>query len=137
MEALRFKHFTLDEKEIAEKFIKKHQQFFNWRFDVRLKSKKSELVEIEDETLRLMWENLTAKRIDMLFEDARYIYIAEVKRVMLASGIGQLLLYERMYKEQFRPSKPVKLYYIVKYPDPDVDQFCKDLNILTWWPSET
>lgn len=91
-----------------------------------------EEVKITDPTMRLMWEALTAKRIDAVAETDTFIHIIEVKRVMLPSGIGQLLLYSYLYNEQFKPTKNIKLWLIAKYPDPDVIHVCKQMGIQTW-----
>ena len=132
MVRVKFPHFTLEEAEVLEAFQKKFTSFFNWQYDVRLKSKKFELADIKEPTLRLMWKALTAKRIDAVCEDGVFVNIIEVKRVMLSSGIGQLLVYGHMYEKQFKPGKPIRLWLIAKYPDPDVEEVANNLGIKTW-----
>ena len=103
-----------------------------WSFDVKLTSKKFENAKIDDDLMRVIWKNLTAKRIDAVCETAEDINIIEVKRVMLASGIGQLMLYAYMYNQQFKPQKPIKLWYVTYYNDPDIEEYCKLIGIKTW-----
>ena len=133
MAKVKFPHFTPDEAEVLEEFMRKGPLEGKWSFDVHLKSLKAERIPVEDTVYRMMWEKLTAKRIDAVCETYNSINIIEVKRVMLASGIGQLMLYSYMYNKQFKPKKPVYLWYVVKYHDPDVVEYCRNIGIKTWW----
>jgi len=128
----KFPHFTKDEAEVLEAFMKQYPNVQKWEFDVRLKSKKAEGIKFENEMMKLFWEKATAKRIDAVAHLTNEIWLIEVKRYMLSSGIGQLLVYSFMYNEQFKPKKYVKLWLIAKYPDPDVIEVCKKLGIKTW-----
>ena len=128
----KFPHFTLEESKVMEELLIERPIWGDFKFDVHLTSKKFELAKIENETLRRMWHALTAKRIDAVCDTGKEIYIIEVKRMMLASGIGQLLLYAHMYNKEFKPEKPVKLLYATYYPDPDVEEFCRQIGIKTW-----
>ena len=129
----KFPHFTLDEAEVLEEFMKTGILRGAWKFDVRLPSEKAKWVENYPEPWRSMWEALTAKRIDALCETPDAIHIIEVKRVMLHSGIGQLMMYKALYEEHFKPRKPIRLWLIAKYHDPDVVKLCRQMNINTWW----
>jgi len=129
----KFPHFTADEAEVLEEFIKRGIIKGEWKFDVRLPSEKAKYIEHYPEPWKSMWIALTSKRIDALCEDENYIHIIEVKRVMLHSGIGQLLMYKYLYEKHFKPKKPIKLWLIAKYHDPDVVKLCRQLNINTWW----
>ena len=132
MPKVRFPHFTLEEARVMQEFMDSGILDGKWSFDVKLKSRKAEKVPIEDPVMRAMWEALTAKRIDAVCETPVDINIIEVKRVMLPAGIGQLLVYTYMFNEQFKPDKPVKLWYVTYYNDPDVEHICKQLGIKTW-----
>ena len=103
-----------------------------WMYDVRLVSKKLEWVKYKEEPWYRLWLKVTAKRIDAVCIDEAYVNIIEVKRYMLASGVGQLLLYKKMYQEQYKPKKPIRLWLIAYYPDPDVIELCDELGIATW-----
>jgi hypothetical protein len=129
----KFPHFTREEREVAKLFYELHKNIYHgWQWEVRLKSKKSEGLEHIPENLRYMWEVITAKRIDVVFEDAYNIYIGEIKRILLPSGIGQLLLYKKLYQEQFKPTKKVQMYYIAYIDDPDVRELAEELGIKVW-----
>ena len=128
----KFPHFTVDESKVLEIFQKEAAPTGKWSYDVRLKSRKAALAKIENPVLQVYWQKVTAKRIDALVETATDINIIEVKRMMLSSGIGQLLLYADMYAEQFKPEKSVKLWYVTYYNDRDVEALARKLGIRTW-----
>jgi len=128
----KFPHFTKEETKVMEELLVQRVVWGDFKFDVKLRSDKAKFAEDLPEPLRSMWEALTAKRIDAVCETPDAIWIIEVKRVMLPSGIGQLLLYAHMYNQQYKPQKPVKLLYATYYPDPDVENFCKQIGIKTW-----
>ena len=132
MVRIKFPHFTQEEALVLEKFQKEAAPQGKWSYDVRLKSKKADLAKIEDPTLKAYWEKVTAKRIDAIVETASQINIIEVKRYMLASGIGQLLTYAYMYAEQYKPQKPVQLWYVTYYSDPDIEELAPKFGIKTW-----
>lgn len=133
MPKAKFPHFTPEEAKVLEEFQRAGILRGKWSYDVRLESLRAEKVYIEDPTMRAMWKALTAKRIDAVCETDTDINIIEVKRAMLASGVGQLFLYAYMYNRQFKPQKPVKLWYVCYYHDPDIVEFCRLHGIRTWW----
>ena len=129
MEKIKFPHATSEERQALEEFIRKGIISGIWTFELRLPSRKAKGLEHLPEPIRVMWEKLTAKRIDAVCEAADAIYLIEVKRYLLPSGIGQLLVYAYMYNEIYKPKKPVKLYYVAYYNDPDVAEVCKNMGI--------
>jgi len=127
-----FKHQSEAEIVVAKAFIERVFPQAKVEFDVPLKSSKPADWESMPENYRKMWEYLTAKKIDMVMHLPEKILIVEVKQKLGASGVGQLLLYKMMYLEQYKPGKPVELWQIAMYPDPDVVKLCEKLGI-KWW----
>ena len=107
------------------------------KFDVPLKSKAPAALETAPEHYRKLWEYLTAKKIDFIAEYPEKIMIVEVKRKLSASAVGQLLLYRKMFTEQYKPGKPVELWHIANYPDLDVIELLNELGIRWWCLSES
>ena len=128
----KFPHFTLEEARTLELFQATGILIGKWSYDVRLTSKRATDCPFEEDWACRMWKALTAKRIDAVCERESDINIIEVKRYMLPSGVGQLLLYSYMYADEFKPNKPVKLWYVTYYSDPDVEDLCRKLGIKTW-----
>jgi len=127
-----FKHTNPQERFIAEEFIKRFCQEARVTFDVPLVSRKPAKWEEMPENYKIMWQYLTAKKIDFIAEFSDRIWIVEVKDKLSAAGIGQLLLYKKMFVEQYKPGKPIELWLIAIYPDLDVIDLCNDLGI-KWW----
>ena len=129
---LPFPRFTEEENIVAKKFIEEVNIDGEYWFDVRLTSTKARYVDNLPKPLQKMWEEVTAKRIDMVILTKNVVHIVEIKRYMLSSGIGQLLLYRDMFIDEYQPDSPVELWYAVYYWDPDVMKLCKKLGIKTW-----
>lgn len=127
-----FKHQSEEERIVAEEFIKRYLVGAKITFDLPLASKKPARWEEMPENYKRMWEYLLAKKIDFIAELPEKIMIVEVKQKLSASGVGQLLLYKKMYEEQYKPVKPLELWQIAMYPDPDVIELCDKLGI-KWW----
>ena len=131
--ALPFPHFTPEESEVARRFIESGTLKGEWYFDVRLTSSKAEWIKRVEHPWREMWKAVTAKRIDIVCVSARAVHIIEVKRMMLSSGIGQLMTYRDMFIKEYQPDAPVVLWYVTYYHDPDVVKMCNTLGINTWY----
>jgi len=127
-----FKHLSEEENIVAQEFIKRVVPDGEVKFDIPLKSKKTIAIEAAPEHYRKLWEYLTAKKIDMIVEYPAKIMIVEIKRILSAAAVGQLLLYKKMYVEQYKPLKPIELWHIAMYPDWDVIELLNEMDI-KWW----
>lgn len=78
--------------------------------------------------LEMIYENY-AKRIDIVIEYPKEIWIVEIKDKLRPSGIGELMVYDYWYRRNFSPLKPIRLVYAVKYRDIMVEEVCKYHNI--------
>jgi len=129
---IKFPHYTEREKEALLQFMRQGIVHGQWQFEVRLVSKKVKWITKPEDPYYRMWLKNTAKRIDAVCIDAAHVHLIEVKEYLLPSGVGQLLLYRKMYLEQHKPKKPIKLWYVAYWPDPDVEELCKELGIEVW-----
>ena len=127
-----FKHLSEEETLVAREFINRVIPDAKLKFDVPLKSKLPLGISEMKEPYKSLWEYLTAKKIDIVAEYPDKVMIIEVKQRLHASAVGQLLLYKKMYLEQYKPAKPIELWHIAMYPDLDVIDLLKDLGI-KWW----
>lgn len=132
MPRVKFPHFTPEEAEVLEAFMRAKIIDGKWSFDIRLPSQKGKLKGIHPDWVIQMWNKVTAKRIDALCETADSIHIIEVKRYLMASGIGQLIVYKYLYEKYYKPEKPIQLWLIAMYDDPDVREVCGVLGIRVW-----
>ena len=129
---LPFPRFSRDEDWIAKAWIYDVRLKGEYWFGVCLPSKKFQVPEHIPESLKRMWLIDTAKKIDIVVLTDYEVHLVEVKRKMLSSGIGQLLLYKEMFREYYRPTGRIVLWYVTYTSDPDVVDMCKALGIKTW-----
>ena len=129
---LPFPRYTGEEDIVAKEFIYSNKIDGEYYFDVKLTSKKAKFLDNAPPDFRYMWQQITAKRIDLVILTKNIIYIIEFKRYMLSSGIGQLLTYYHMFIKEYQPEGKIELIYATYYPDPDIVDIAKEYNIKTW-----
>jgi hypothetical protein len=78
----------------------------------------------------MMWQRVTQKRIDVVIETNIFWKIIELRHNASASAIGRLLMYNQMWKQDPPDSKDVFLYLVTDYPDKDVSDAARTLNIM-------
>ncbi len=103
-----------------------------WKYDVHLKTPESVLPPGTPANYKKMWLMLKSKRIDALCISPVSINIIEVKPKITVAGIGQLLLYREMYKEEFKPDKPIQLWLVGYYEDALVRSTAERNGIKVW-----
>ena len=125
----RFKHFKPREAELA--FVAERLGLLpgECTFNYLLEPPKRPLRPGESPEEYRLWQFLRSKEIDAVCETTDAVYIIEFKDRARPSGIGQLLTYRELYIAQAKPSKPVKLRYIVGEGDPQVEEAAKRLGI--------
>jgi len=128
----RYAHMRQWETIITDRFIQKKIMPGNYTYDVHLKVRESPLPEYMSENERLLWNRITAKRIDIVIKTMDTIYVCEVKDRLRPSAIGQALTYKTLYKEQFKPTKKVIPAIICEYTDLDMLHVAKVYNIIVW-----
>ena len=128
----KFPHFTSEEEEAMKAFILHGPLKGEWELEVRLPAALPEWVQNQPEAFARMWMTVTAKRIDAVCKAEHAIHIIEAKKRLMASGIGQLLVYRSMYVNYLQPKKPVYLWLIAKYDDQDIRKICNEYGINPW-----
>lgn len=94
----RFPHYKISEAMILKEFLRRRILPGKYAFDVKLY--------VEEEKSPI-WKELTAKRIDALCLTPTKLFILEIKDRTRPSGIGELLIYETLLKEQFAVDKDI------------------------------
>jgi len=94
----RFPHYKVSEAMILKEFLKRRLLPGLYTFDVKLY--------VEEERSPI-WKELTAKRIDALCQTPTKLFILEIKDRTRPSGIGELIMYETLLKEQFEVDKEI------------------------------
>ncbi|RLI83107.1 MAG: hypothetical protein DRP01_09350 [Archaeoglobales archaeon] len=127
----KFPHLKLVERYIATKWVMDERiPDSQLKWDVKLYVPLPEHVKrlLTPEELR-MTQELTAKRIDCVWEKENEIVIVEVKDKVRHSALGQLLAYRDMYIEQYKPRKPVRMLLVCGADDPPVRKVLEKYGI--------
>ena len=72
---------------------------------------------------------ITRKRIDVVGETPSAIWIIEVKPRAGHAAAGALLNYQRLYRREYRPRKPLRLAVVCERLEWDVSDYYQELGI--------
>jgi hypothetical protein len=128
----KYPHMREWEEQIMTKFHEMIRFTGTYTYDVHLRVRDPPQKLSLTENERLLWRQMTAKRIDTVIETHDRIYVCEVKDRNRPSAIGQALTYKILYEEQYHPTKPVTPAIITQYNDPDMQHVCDKLGIRVW-----
>jgi hypothetical protein len=70
-----------------------------------------------------------ARSIDLVCETSKDIWILEAKVLLDPCAFGQVLQDELLYKNERKPTKPLKLGIICEESDPYLEQLCQEHHI--------
>lgn len=99
------------------------QNYTGFSYDVQVGIGSDPEPDIEQHN-QTLWRTLTKKRIDAIGYRTGFNDIFEVKPIADASTIGQILVYEALYVETFRPTVPTNKIVVCRSVKPDsVDSF--------------
>lgn len=132
----RLVHMSRGDVPVWMKFYReKKDKFYNYQYDVRVGGGVV-LGRAVPEWLRRDAQKLSEKRIDVVFEDGRYIYLVEIKHRITSSTIGQVISYVLLYRRKFKPVKNVIPVIIGSFTSPDVLESARIQNIKMYIVSE-
>lgn len=126
----RLVHMSKNDAYIWSKFLEQHEtEYTNYRYDIRVGAG----VKLDDSApdwLKKSAENLSQKRIDVIADDAKNVYVFEVRHNATAAVIGQLVCYVYLYRLKFNPIKPVIPIMITDAADADLVIAMRELNLV-------
>lgn len=76
-----------------------------------------------------MWLRNNQKRIDVIIERLREVWIVELRFAAQSSAIGRLKMYELLWDQEAPIGKQTQLVLVTDSEDPDVRQTAKSLGI--------
>lgn len=88
-----------------------------------------DLPEEMEGSYKKMWSAVTQKRIDVLIETKEEWKIVEIRPRATSTAVGRLLQYKALWLADPPDSKPVKLLLLTDFPDPDMAEMVKALDI--------
>jgi len=69
------------------------------------------------------------KRVDVIGETEKEIIIYEIKEYAGMGALGQLLCYEALYREEYKPTKPIRKTVITDRLPPNMATIFPQFNI--------
>jgi len=116
----RYLHMKRDEAVIWTRFLTQTDlEFEHLIYDLHLEEGQPVLPSDSPPIVALK-QAVTRKRVDAVGETANAFHIFEVKPRIGMSALGQLINYERLFREEWRPQKPVYLHAVGERLEPDV-----------------
>jgi len=117
------------EKRIFERFLLGGYLKGEYRYNVKLYVPLPPEAEKLSEPEREFWREKIAKRIDAICETDTSIYIIEVTPRLSPRSIGEILMYEDLYKKQYLPTKLLQKIIVVEQDDPALHDLLKKNDI--------
>ena len=127
---MRLAHLSRGDAYLFQKFHDKQgDKFRDYRFDVRVGG----AVKIPPDSPVWLMANakaLSRKRIDVVMEDNKNIYVVELRVRAKANVLGDLIAYRFLYMNQFSPNKPVVPILVTDSVEPDLLISLHELKLL-------
>lgn len=122
-------HFSSIEQLLFAEYVRAFNLWGLYVFDVPLQTISEESLKKYDPIIAEQIRYLTAFKIDALrVHDDGSVTLIEVKRRPLLSGIGQLLSYSKLFREQYE--NPIReLHFVTTFENTAVRRLCEDHNI--------
>lgn len=125
----RLTHMSKSDSYLWSKFLDLlGHKYKNFKYDVRVGSGVT-LPQAAPDWLQKAASALSKKRIDVVMEDTKNIYVVECRLDASAAAIGQLISYVYLYRIRFNPTKPVKPFLISNSFDADLLIALNELRI--------
>jgi len=123
-------HFMDAERHIFASWVEQTQNYGMYAFDVPvMSSAHAAKVDEFPPGVREAARYLTAKKVDAVKLNGRSVWLIEVKRRPLASGVGQLITYKECWEQTWPDFKVKRLVYVVPLEDVDVRMACERAGI--------
>lgn len=104
----KYPHMSPTEEKLWDRYLRwSPHEFLRLAYDLHL-GDHAPLDPTWPEWLVRLVKATSRKRVDVIGETADVVYIFEVKDRADMSALGQLLVYEALYIEEYRPTKPIK-----------------------------
>lgn len=128
-------HMSLEDEEIYRRWWPRHaSSAIASYYDVRVgKGAARALPTDAPGNYASGWIALTQKRIDHLAEFEKELWIIEYRHAATSNAIGRLLQYKLLWEEDPVIRKPVRLWLITNYHDPDLAELAKAQRVNYEW----
>lgn len=131
-ERIKYRHYKPDELELAKDFVRQALLPGKYYFDYYLMTEAAKKIWEEQAPPTLSDVVPWCMRVDAVVFIGRKVWLLEFKERLRPSGVGQLLTYERLWKEQYGGGKPVLLGYVARVDNADMHSTLEEKGI-RWW----
>jgi len=125
-------HYKENETKTIKRFIELGYLPGDYSFDVRLPYQLSERELKLGEGERRMMRALKSMRIDAVVEAKDVIWVLEVCRGLELSYTGKILGYTNLYKDIFKPDKPLKMGVVGLQDDVLARRALEQMGVKIW-----
>ena len=125
----KFPHFKPIETEIMKKFLAKGIIVGDYEFDYRLPYPAPAGFELKPTWEQKMITAYRQKRIDAICRTPHIDYIIEVKKRANTQALGELEVYEVLYKKVVGIYRQIKKVIVCIEEDSDIEEAAKSHNI--------
>ena len=132
VDRIRFRHYKPDELELAKDFVRRAMLPGEYYFDYYLLTEAARRIAEEQAPPMLKDVVPWMMRVDCVVFIGRKVWIIEFKDRLRPSGLGQLVTYEKLWKEQYGANRPVILGYVARVDNPDMHSTLDEKGI-RWW----
>jgi len=126
---IRFRHYKKSEIDLATRFIRSLKLQGDYYFNVVLLSDAAEHIARYMEPLSLSDIYPWCYEIDAVVRQPGAHTLIEFKERPIYTGIGQLKLYEDLYKKQYNPGKHILLALVTDRGDPQQQKVAEKQGI--------
>ena len=124
-----YPHMKPEDVGIWERFLAKYPDYFQ-RCDYDVKVGQGRMPEFrQTENMEKGWRDLTQKKIDVVGYNGENVCIVEVKPNARANALGQMWMYDELYKADFNPKGRVHNLIITDREDTDTMNVAKSGDI--------
>ncbi len=117
---VKFVHFKPDELAVAERWVKQTNLDGSITWDVKLSRDPGRSPANAPASQAELFAFLQQFRIDAVVETDKEVWLVEFKDRVRMSGLGQLITYAALYREQYKPTKPVRMLMVAGQNDPQI-----------------
>jgi len=116
-----YAHLLPDDIIVWERFLSIHPNIYDRiEYDVRVGEGSTPPDDIE-EKYKIMWRDLSQKRIDAIGHKPNLITIIEITRMAGMKAVGQLMVYPILYRGSYDKLTPISKLLIAEELLPDIE----------------
>jgi len=132
VDRIKYRHYKPDELELAKDFVRRAILPGKYYFDYYLMTRAAKKIYEEMEPPMLKDVVPWLMRVDCVVFIGRKTWLLEFKERLRPAGMGQLVAYQQLWKEQYGANRPILLGYVARVDNLDMHSTLEEMGI-RWW----